>query len=64
MSTCDKWVDSRYARTSVGKMVQLIILKDKEFWSACQHIVKVSEPLIKALRVLDGYEKHTMGYLY
>jgi len=26
--TCDKWVDSRYVRTSVEKMVQSIILED------------------------------------
>ena len=62
--TCDKWVDSRYARTSWRKMVQSIILEDRKFWSTCQHIVKVSEPLVKVLRLVDGDEKPTMRYLY
>jgi len=62
--TCDKWVDSRYARTSGGKMVQSIILEDRQFWSTCQHIVKVSEPLVEVLLLVDGEEKPTMGYLY
>ena len=31
---------------------------------SCQHIVKVSEPLVKVLRLVDGEEKPSMGYLY
>ena len=41
-----------------------IILKDKDFWCQCQHIVKVSEPLVKVLHLVDGEEKPSMGYLY
>ena len=36
----------------------------KEFWAQCQFIVKVSEPLVRVLRLVDGDEKPAMGYLY
>ena len=41
-----------------------IVLEDKEFWLQCQQIVKISEPLVRVLRLIDGDEKPSMGYLY
>ncbi|GKV12270.1 hypothetical protein SLEP1_g23441 [Rubroshorea leprosula] len=64
MFTSDAWVGSRYARSSVGKEVCEIVLEDREFWSNCILIVKISEPLVRVFRLVDNEEKPSMGYLY
>uniref|UniRef100_A0A2N9FLF6 BED-type domain-containing protein n=1 Tax=Fagus sylvatica TaxID=28930 RepID=A0A2N9FLF6_FAGSY len=64
MFTSDEWVESAYAKSVVGKEVAKIVLEDHEFWSQCHHIVKVTEPLVRVLRLVDGDEKPAMGYLY
>jgi hypothetical protein len=64
MFTSNEWVESAYAKNVVGKEVAKIVLEDHEFWSQCHHIVKVTEPLVRVLRLVDGDEKPAMGYLY
>ncbi|XP_035551093.1 uncharacterized protein LOC118349677 [Juglans regia] len=64
MFTCDKWIASSHSKSSIGKEIAEIVLEDKEFWVQCQFIVKVSEPLVRVLRLVDGDEKLAMGYLY
>ena len=61
MFTGDKWVDSYYAKSNVGKEIASIIFEDTNFCCQCQHIVKVSEPLMKVLRLVDGEEKTKYG---
>ena len=51
MFTCDQWVEFRHARDVMGKEVAAIVLEDKEFWLQCQQIVKISEPLVRVLRL-------------
>ncbi|XP_030939808.1 uncharacterized protein LOC115964687 [Quercus lobata] len=51
-------------RDVMGKEVAAIVLEDKEFWLQCQQIVKISEPLVRVLRLVDGDEKPSMGYLW
>ena len=48
----------------MGKEVAAIVLDDKKFWLQCQQIVKISEPLVRVLRLVRGDEKPSMGYLY
>ena len=64
MFTCMKWVQSSHGKSKVGKEITAIILQDKDFWPRCEHIVKVSEPLVRVLRLADSEEKPSMGYLY
>ena len=64
MFTCDKWLSCPYAKTAVGKEISKIVLENYSFWSQCKNIVKVSEPLVRVLRLVDGDEKPIMGYLY
>ena len=64
MFTCDKWLSCPHAKTAVGKEISKIVLEDYAFWFQCKHIVKVSEPLVRVLRLVDGDEKPAMGYLY
>ncbi|KAJ7001846.1 hypothetical protein NC653_012055 [Populus alba x Populus x berolinensis] len=64
MFTCMKWVESSHGKSKVGKEITAIILQDKYFWPRCEHIVKVSEPLVQVLRLANSEEKPAMGYLY
>ncbi|KAK3041524.1 hypothetical protein RJ639_002210, partial [Escallonia herrerae] len=64
MFTCDKWLNSKLAKTVVGKEAAKLVLEDRDFWLQCQHVVKLSEPLVRVLRLRDGDEKPSMGYLY
>ncbi|KAG6642712.1 hypothetical protein CIPAW_09G159500 [Carya illinoinensis] len=64
MFTCDKWIASSHSKSIIGKEIVVIVLEDKEFWAQCQFIVKISEPLVHVLRLVDGDEKPAMGYLY
>jgi hypothetical protein len=64
MFTSNKWVKSTYAEGTVGKEIAAIILKDVDFWAQCKHVVKVTEPLLRVLRLVDSNEKPSMGYLY
>lgn len=64
MFTCDKWVGSNHAKSNAGKEIASIVLEDAEFWDQCQHIVMVTEPLVRILQLVDSDEKPSMGYLY
>uniref|UniRef100_A0A6N2KIC4 BED-type domain-containing protein n=1 Tax=Salix viminalis TaxID=40686 RepID=A0A6N2KIC4_SALVM len=64
MFTCTKWVESSHGKSRVGKEIAAIILQDNDFWPRCAHIVNVSEPLVRVLRLADSEEKPSMGYLY
>ena len=63
MFTCDQWVDCGHARDVMGNEVVAIVLEDKEFWLQCQQIVKISEPLVRVLRLVNGDEKTINGIL-
>uniref|UniRef100_A0A6N2LKG6 DUF659 domain-containing protein n=1 Tax=Salix viminalis TaxID=40686 RepID=A0A6N2LKG6_SALVM len=64
MFTCTKWVESSHGKSRVGNEIAAIILQDNDFWSRCAHIVNVSEPLVRVLRLANSEEKPSMGYLY
>uniref|UniRef100_A0A6N2MFW6 DUF659 domain-containing protein n=1 Tax=Salix viminalis TaxID=40686 RepID=A0A6N2MFW6_SALVM len=64
MFTCTKWVESSHGKSRAGKEIAAIVLEDKDFWPRCAHIVNVSEPLVRVLRLADSGEKPSMGYLY
>lgn len=64
MFTCDKWLSCPHAKIAIRKEISKIVLEDYSFWFRCKNIVKVSEPLVRVLRLVDGDEKPAMGYLY
>ena len=57
-------LESSHGKSRVGKEIAAIILQDNDFWPRCAHIVNVSEPLVRVLRLADSEEKPSMGYLY
>ncbi|MFQ6663081.1 hypothetical protein Gotur_030722 [Gossypium turneri] len=40
------------------------IVLGKDFWKKANGLIKVYEPLVKVLRLTDGDEKPTMGFIY
>ncbi|XP_050277684.1 uncharacterized protein LOC126719141 [Quercus robur] len=64
MFTCGKWLSCPHAKIAVGKEINKIVLEDYSFWFQCKNIVKVSEPLVRVLHLVNGDEKPAMWYLY
>ncbi|XP_057418594.1 uncharacterized protein LOC130712797 [Lotus japonicus] len=57
------WTTSTYARdTKAKKFVEQVL--DSGFWKKCADIVKLTEPLVKLLRLVDSEDKPAMGFLY
>jgi hypothetical protein len=63
MVTSREWVSSAYAKDSKGKNFVESVL-DSLFWEECAIIVRMSEPLIRVLQMVDGDDRPSMGYLY
>ncbi|XP_028118401.1 uncharacterized protein LOC114315968 [Camellia sinensis] len=61
--TSKEFASSRFAKEKKGKDAIDIIL-DKLFWKDCFITVKIVEPLMRLLRIVDGDEKPSMGYVY
>ena len=40
------------------------IVMSTEFWNKVVDIIKVFEPIVKVLKLVDGDEKPTMGFIY
>ncbi|KAL6552146.1 hypothetical protein OROGR_008300 [Orobanche gracilis] len=63
MFTSDIWTKSKFAKEVGGKQVVNIIMMPS-FWNSVVYAVKVADPLIKVLRLVDGEKKPPMGYIY
>ncbi|KAL7189254.1 hypothetical protein ACSBR1_038991 [Camellia fascicularis] len=65
MFNSDEWKNSRWGKAKTGQpyKVKKIIL-GKEFWQKATELCKVYEPLVRVLRLVDGDEKPTMGFIY
>jgi len=63
MVTSREWVSSAYAKDSKGKKLVESVL-DSLFWEECAIIVRMSEPLVWVLRMVNGDDKPSMRYLY
>jgi hypothetical protein len=62
MFASDEWNESHWARKPDGKATKNKV-NDPRFWKKPAEIVKIAEPLVKVLRLVDG-EKLAMGYIY
>ncbi|XP_061339275.1 uncharacterized protein LOC133285965 [Gastrolobium bilobum] len=63
MVTSREWTLSAYSKDVKAKRFVEQVL-DSRFWKECVDIVKVTEPLVRLLRLVDSEEKPSMGYLY
>ncbi|XP_029128921.1 uncharacterized protein LOC109806898 [Cajanus cajan] len=65
MFNSEEFRRSKFGRDKNGlafEARQIVIGND--FWSKANDILKVFEPLVKVLRLVDGDEKPTMGFIY
>ena len=62
MFASDEWNSSQWVRKKDGKDTKKKV-NDPRFWKRAAEIVKIAEPLVKVLRLVDG-EKLAMGYIY
>ncbi|KAF7146230.1 hypothetical protein RHSIM_Rhsim04G0084200 [Rhododendron simsii] len=63
MFNSTEWKATRYARMQRAKEVR-DILESKDFWTKAADILKVQEPLVKVLRLVDGDRKPTTRFIY
>ncbi|XP_019432948.1 PREDICTED: uncharacterized protein LOC109339874 [Lupinus angustifolius] len=59
----DEWTTSAYAKEVKAKRFVEQVL-DSGFWKKCVDIVKLTEPLVCLLRLVDSEDKPAMGFLY
>jgi hypothetical protein len=62
MFVSSEWRDCRYSRRVDGRAIARLVYSDS-FWEGVEEVCSVVEPLVKALRLVDG-DKLVMGYLY
>ena len=63
MVTSKEWTSSAYAKEAKAKgFVEQVL--DSGFWKQCVDIVKLTEPLVRVLRIVDSEDKPAMGFLY
>ena len=62
MFSCDEWNASQWSRKQDGKDTKKKV-NDATFWKKAIELVKIAEPLVKVLRLVDG-ERLAMGYIY
>eukprot|EP00253_Pinus_taeda_P027736 PITA_27736 len=62
MFSSEEWFESRWAHRQDGKDTKKKVF-DNYFWKRSVELVKITEPLVKVLRMVDG-EKLAMGYIY
>ncbi|XP_058733499.1 uncharacterized protein LOC131605121 [Vicia villosa] len=62
MVTSKEWTTTTYSKDVKAKQFVEQVL-DSSFWSKCADIVKITEPLVHVLRIVDSEDKPAMGYL-
>ena len=63
MFTSSDWIESKWAIEQKGKNVANIIFMSS-FWNTVVFCLKVSGPLVRVLRLVDGEKRPPMGYIY
>jgi len=66
MFDSNEYTSSKYGKEKSGgaSYEAKKVVMDKEFWNKAIEILKVFEPIIKVLKLVDGDDKPTMGFLY
>ncbi|XP_030955048.1 uncharacterized protein LOC115977364 [Quercus lobata] len=63
MFTSKDWTRSKWAKELTGKRVAQTILM-ATFWNTVVYSLKVSGPIVRVLRLVDGEKRPAMGYIY
>ena len=63
MVVSSKWDEIKDVHSKKGKDATAIIF-NKPFWKGVNLCIKVFEPLVKVLQLVDGDARPSMGFLY
>ncbi|XLR69433.1 hypothetical protein S83_020105, partial [Arachis hypogaea] len=63
MVTSKEWTISAYSKEAKAKTFVDQVL-DSKFWNQCTNIVKLTEPLVCVLHIMDSEDKAAMCFLY
>ena len=63
MFTSADWSESKWGKEQKGKNVAKTVIMPS-FWNTIIFCLKISSPLVRVLRLVDGEKKAHMGYIY
>ncbi|CAH1430634.1 unnamed protein product [Lactuca virosa] len=63
MITSPEWNNTKWSKDVVGKRLTSNFLQER-FWRNIVYALKLTGPLVKVLRMVDGDKKLAMGYIY
>ncbi|KAL9658954.1 hypothetical protein QQ045_015582 [Rhodiola kirilowii] len=63
MVTSAEWNESKHGKSAKGNVAASIVLS-APFWNGVSLCLKVFAPLFKVLRLADGDQKPSIGFLY
>ncbi|KAL4365582.1 uncharacterized protein [Arachis hypogaea] len=63
MVTSKEWTSSAYSKEAKAKRFVDQVL-DSKFWSQCTDIIKLIEPLVRVLHIVDSEDRAAMDFLY
>ncbi|XP_039036468.1 uncharacterized protein LOC120173343 [Hibiscus syriacus] len=63
MVASQEWIESKSSKETSGKKLASYVLQ-VFFWRNVVYALKLSGPLVKVLRMVDGENKPPMGYIY
>ena len=65
MFASEEWLRSKWGNATSGPEFKVPnLMRDHKFWKKVRKILRVFEPLDKVLRLVDGNNKPTMGFIY
>ena len=65
MVSSKAWIESKYGKMTTGPSEDMcMIIRNNEYWGKVSEIIKVMEPLMKVLRLVESDDRPTMGFIY
>ncbi|KAH6767673.1 hypothetical protein C2S52_018656 [Perilla frutescens var. hirtella] len=63
MVTSEEWMGNSYSKKAEGFAV-LDSICSQSFWSTCDSIIRLTDPLLRLLRVVSNQKKPAMGFVF
>ncbi|KAH6777668.1 hypothetical protein C2S52_006739 [Perilla frutescens var. hirtella] len=63
MVTSEEWMESSYSKDQEAFVV-LDSISSQSFWSSCTSIIRLTDPLLRLLRIVKSQKMPAMGYVF
>ncbi|KAK9283027.1 hypothetical protein L1049_011255 [Liquidambar formosana] len=63
MVTSQEWMDCPYSKKP-GGLAMLDFISNQSFWNSCTLVSRLTDPLLRVLRMVGSEKKPAMGYVY